>query len=357
MGAAEAVPFGTEPPARAFAAAHGGRVVRLDEIPDDYVLGWTPPPGDAPPTSRTGISRPTRHERPARPPAAADHRHRRRACPAGRRRPGDTRDHVALAGLGAGRRIRRSCWLIPTARQPSQAIAACRAEITRLERIFSLYRADSALSQLNRQGRLEAPPLELVELLAFSARVSAATGGAFDVTVQPLWDLYAGHFADPAADPAGPSEAALAATLALVDWRAVEIDPARIGFRRPGMAVTLNGVAQGYITDRVADLLRGRGFDNVLVELGEIRALGRHPDGRPGRPASPIPNDPSAVLLELPLPDVALATSGGYGTWFDPGHRHHHLFDPATGRSAAHHAARLGHCHASNGRGRIVHGT
>ena len=199
-----------------------------------------------------------------------------------------------------------------------QAIAACRTEITRLERIFSLYRADSALSQLNRQGRLEAPPLELVELLAFSARVSAATGGAFDVTVQPLWDLYAGHFADPAADPAGPDDAALAATLARVDWRAVEIDSARIGFRRPGMAVTLNGVAQGYITDRVADLLRGRGFENVLVELGEIRALGRHADSDPWRAGIANPNDPSAVLLELPLLDVALATSGGYGTWFDP---------------------------------------
>ena len=48
MGAAEAVPFGTEPPAQAFVAAHGGRVVRLAEIPDDYVLGWTPPPDAAP---------------------------------------------------------------------------------------------------------------------------------------------------------------------------------------------------------------------------------------------------------------------------------------------------------------------
>jgi thiamine biosynthesis lipoprotein len=220
-----------------------------------------------------------------------------------------------------------------------QAIAACCAEIARLERIFSLYRTDSALSLLNRQGRLDDPPLELVALLAFAARVSAATGGAFDVTVQPLWDLYAGHFADPAADPAGPSEAALAATLARVDWRAVELDPARIGFRRPGMAVTLNGVAQGYITDRVADLLRDRGFANVLVELGEVRALGRRPDSEPWRAGIADPNDPSAVLLELPLLEAALATSGGYGTWFDPAHRHHHLLDPATGRSAIHHAA------------------
>ena len=105
------------------------------------------------------------------------------------------------------------------------------------------------------------------------------------------------------------------------------------------MAVTLNGVAQGYITDRVADLLRGRGFENVLVELGEVRALGRRAGlGALGGPASPTPKDPSAVLLELPLLDAALATSGGYGTWFDPAHRHHHIFDPATGRSAHRHA-------------------
>ena len=226
----------------------------------------------------------------------------------------------------------------PNRAAAGQAIDACRAEITRLEQIFSLYRADSALSQLNRQGRLEAPPLELVELLGFALQVSAATGGAFDVTVQPLWDLYARHFADPAADSAGPSDAALAATLMRVDWRAVELDPARIEFRRPGMAVTLNGVAQGYITDRVAEVLRGRGFENVLVELGEVRALGRRPDSDPWRAGIADPNNPSAVLLELSLSDAALATSGAYGTWFDAAHRHHHLLDPATGRSAAHHA-------------------
>ena len=93
------------------------RVVRLAEIPDDYVLGWMSPPDDR---AAAAPSRPARHERPARPPAAADRRRRRRACPAGRRCPGDARDHMALAGLGAGCRIRRSCWRTPTAPQPSR---------------------------------------------------------------------------------------------------------------------------------------------------------------------------------------------------------------------------------------------
>ena len=130
--------------------------------------------------------------------------------------------------------------------------------------------------------------------------MSAATGGTFDVTVQPLWDLYAGHFADPSADPAGPGQAALAAAIALVDWRAVEIDAGQIAYTRPGTAVTLNGVAQGYITDRIADLLRERGFDNVLVELGEIRAIGRHPDGTPWQAGITDPRKPSTLLRKVP---------------------------------------------------------
>ena len=264
---------------------------------------------------------------------------------------------MALARARRWVPTRRSCWLTPTARQPRQAIAACRDEITRLERIFSLYRADSALSRLNRQGRLDAPPLELVELLAFSARVSAATGGAFDVTVQPLWDLYAGHFADPAADPAGPAE-----RRSLPPWHwstgaRSRSTPAGSHFSRPGMAVTLNGVAQGYITDRIADLLRGRGFDNVLVELGEIRALGRHPDGTPWRAGIADPRNPSTVLLELPLADIALATSGGYGTWFDPGPPPSPPLRPRHRPKCFPPCRRLGHCHPGNRRGRIVHRT
>ena len=153
-----------------------------------------------------------------------------------------------------------------------------------------------------------------------------------------------------------PSDAALAATLARVDWRAVELDPARIGFRRPGMAVTLNGVAQGYITDRVADLLRGRGFENVLVELGEVRALGRRPDSDPWRAGIADPKDPSAVLLELPLLDAALATSGGYGTWFDPAHRHHHLLRPGHRPQCRPPCRGLGHGSPSHGGGCPVHG-
>ena len=85
----------------------------------------------------------------------------------------------------------------PDAATADRLIAASLAEVERLERIMSLYRPDSALSRLNRDGTLENPPFDLVRVLSESRRYGAISGGAFDVTVQPLWDLYAGHFSRP----------------------------------------------------------------------------------------------------------------------------------------------------------------
>jgi thiamine biosynthesis lipoprotein len=95
------------------------------------------------------------------------------------------------------------------------------------------------------------------------------------------------------------------------------------------MALTLNGIAQGYITDRVADLLRSYGFDHVLINMGETRALGSKLDGVPWNIKI---NNTNEVL---PLADQAIATSGGYGTPFGATGQHHHLFSPGTGRSTS----------------------
>ena len=213
-------------------------------------------------------------------------------------------------------------------------IAACVDEIARLERVFSLHRADSALSRLNRDGALDAPPFALTRLLSNCRRFSRITGGAFDATVQPLWRLYADHFSREDADPAGPDPAALARARALVDHRAVMVDAAGIAFARTGMAITLNGIAQGCITDRVAALLRASGIECVLLDLGEVRALGRHPSGRPWQVGLRDPRRPGRIAASVDLSDRAIATSAPSATRFDASGDHHHLFDPGSGRPA-----------------------
>ena len=154
------------------------------------------------------------------------------------------------------------------------------------------------------------------------------------MTVQPLWRLYAAHFSRPGADPRGPAEADLARAQALLDYRAVEIEPSEVRFARPGMAITLNGIAQGYITDRVATLLESAGMGDVLLDIGEVRALGRHPDGRPWRVGLRRAAEPETIARTIALADRAVATSAGIASPFEPSGRHHHLFDPATGRPA-----------------------
>ncbi|MDR3517980.1 MAG: FAD:protein FMN transferase [Azospirillaceae bacterium] len=213
-------------------------------------------------------------------------------------------------------------------------IADCVAEIDRLEDILSLYRPGSALCRLNRVGRLDNPPLELVELLAEARTFSLASDGAFDFTVQPLWVLYAGHFGTRGADPNGPAEAAIAAARARIDYRKVGFDTTRVELLGPDMALTFNGIAQGFVTDKVTALLRARGVQHVLVHLDKARAIGPHADGRPWQVGIADPTASERSLVTLDVVDQAVGTSGGYGTVFDPAGRFTHLFVPATGHCA-----------------------
>lgn len=222
----------------------------------------------------------------------------------------------------------------PDAAEAKRMIADALAEVHRLEHVFSLYDDTSALSRLNREGELADPPQELVELLAASKRYARATAGAFDPTVQPLWDLYATHFSRPDADPNGPSPVDIATARARCGYEQVAIDVGQIVFDRAGMALTLNGIAQGYITDRIAELLRARGVTHTLVDMGETRALDGNPAGRPWSVGIKDPRVQDGLLEKLALDNQAIATSGGYGTEFDASGRFNHIFDPATGLCA-----------------------
>lgn len=223
----------------------------------------------------------------------------------------------------------------PDARLAQRLIERSIAEVHRLERAFSLYRADSAISTLNRQGFLMNPPIDFLRLLARSEHFSRLTNGAFDATVQPLWQLYAAHFGRPHHDSGGPSDTARLAAMTLVGHTGVDIGTRRVRFSRAGMGLTLNGIAQGYITDRVAELLLNSGIDQALVDMGEITALGQRPGGGPWEIGLEDPTSPDRIAQTLAVRNVAVATSGGYGTRFDLARRFNHIFDPASGTTSS----------------------
>jgi thiamine biosynthesis lipoprotein len=215
-----------------------------------------------------------------------------------------------------------------------RTILTIEGEIARYERIFSLYQPESEISRLNAAGILRRPAPELRTLIEESQHFGVMSGGAFDISVQPLWRLYEAHFWSHARVVPDIVASAQDVARELVDFRRIETGAGRIAFARAGMGITLNSVAQGFITDAVADMLRNQGFESAVVDLGEFRALGRHPDGHPWRIGIQDPLAASAVDRALELDDMGLAVSGGYGTTFEPTGHFHHIFDPQTGASA-----------------------
>ncbi|GAG39593.1 unnamed protein product, partial [marine sediment metagenome] len=190
---------------------------------------------------------------------------------------------------------------------------AVEQELVRLEQIFSLYRADSELSQLNLEGQLKYPSPELLDVMSLSGALHAASGGAFDPTVQPLWI---------ARVKGDDLEAARAAT----GWEFVRFDTTEVRLLRPGMGLTLNGIAQGYITDQIAALLRRRGLDQVLIDMGEIAAIGGRPDGQGWRAGIATPD--GQIVQHVALRDRALATSAPFGTVVPDNRNLGHIIDP-----------------------------
>lgn len=217
--------------------------------------------------------------------------------------------------------------------QARRALQATLAELQRLEAMFSLFRADSWLTRLNRQGAVEAAPAEFMAVLRAALAMATLSGGVFDPTVQPLWQLYFEHFVVGGARNA-PSPGAIDKALARVDWRSVHVADDAVRLARPGMALTLNGLAQGYITDRCTDVLRAHGFSRMLVDMGEPRALAAKPDGTPWRIGLADPREPGRALRTLSVVDRAVATSGGYGTLLDESGLFTHLVNARSGQTA-----------------------
>ena len=215
------------------------------------------------------------------------------------------------------------------------AVMAVLAEMHRIDRAFSPHKPDSELSRLNRVAA--AGPVvasdEMFGLLARAREFSERSHGAFDISVAAIGRLYDYRRG------IAPDDAALAAARQLVDWRGIALDPATrsVRFAREGMCIDLGGFAKGHAVDGAALRLQALGIRHATISAGgDSRVIGDH-RGRPWSVAIRHPRNPTEVVAVLPLEDVAVSTSGDYERYFErAGVRHHHLLDPATGRSPSH---------------------
>lgn len=219
--------------------------------------------------------------------------------------------------------------------QARTAINAAMAEFRRIDELVSSYKPGSVISRVNQVGssRKVSVGEEVFRLLRDAVAISAASEGAFDSTIWPVYRLWG-------FDQGGkvPSPDMIADKLNLVGYQNLDFDDYgySVGYKIKGMGLDLGATAKGWAVDRAMEILLSHGVRNAIVDAGgDLRVIGARPGKEFWRIGIRHPRDPGGVILTFELNDAAIVTSGDYERFFvADGVRYHHILDPATGQPA-----------------------
>jgi FAD:protein FMN transferase len=210
------------------------------------------------------------------------------------------------------------------------AITAAFNEIKKIESELSVYLSDSELAKLNREKILKSPSEDLKKNIERALYFSSLSNGAFDITVQPVLDLYKKIFSEKNEPPAGEE---INRELIKVDYKKIIVkdQEIRIG---DDQIITLGGIAKGYAVEKAIETLKDRNISMALVDAsGNMRALGKKPEGT-WNIALADPRDMNNYITIIPLDNNAVSTSDDYERYFDDKLKYHHIINPETGYSA-----------------------
>jgi thiamine biosynthesis lipoprotein len=226
---------------------------------------------------------------------------------------------IEVQAFGADEATRRS------------AIDEAFAAFAEVDRLMSDYRDDSELALINRDAANG--PVAISEpmfaVLDAARRVSAASNGAFDVTVAPLVRLWGFHDRTPHV----PAPAELAAVRPLVDYRHVQLDADRrtVRLTQPGVALDLGGIAKGFAVDIAAGVLRRRGLTGFIDAGGNQYLLGTPPGKLRWTVGIRDPDSPGRVIAVVDAAETSVSTSAdSYNVLEANGRSYGHILDPHT---------------------------
>ena len=252
---------------------------------------------------------------------------------------------------GCGERIERisgptmgstySIQYVPAAQTPDSQRVKAEVEtiLAALDQQFSNWRSDSVVSRFNDlpAGACQALPEDMQRLLAYGEFLFRESGGAFDLTVQPLMNLWG--FGPQSRGERLPDAGALARERARVGHQHLHLDGEKL-CKDVAAQLDFDSIVAGYAVDQVGDRLSALGIQAYLVEItGELRAVGRKPDGSPWRIALEVPSGASERQVErtIALDGYSVSTSGDYRNYFEEGgQRYSHTFDPRVGTPVKH---------------------
>jgi thiamine biosynthesis lipoprotein len=213
-----------------------------------------------------------------------------------------------------------------------EAIGAAFARMEEVVKAASTFDEQAEAFQLNRDGHLDAASDDLLRLITMSLDYNRVTDGAFDITVQPLLDLWEGGLWKESAEV---QQSRIDETMKLIGSDKIGIEGNKIYFKVEGMKITLGGIAKGYAVDEALKVLSSMGIKHALVNAGgDMATLGPKPNQEPWNIALANPDNTSQCLANLNVSDKAVCTSGNYERYFNPEKTVAHIIDPKTGYTA-----------------------
>jgi len=221
--------------------------------------------------------------------------------------------------------------------------------LAEVDQQMSTYRSDSDIERFNAlpANRCQKMPAPILELVRVGEQLSVQSEGSFDLTVEPLLNLWG--FGPQAREEKVPTAQALAEVRQRVGHGHLRIDGDQL-CKDAAVEVDFNSIAAGYAVDRIAARLEALGIRNYLAEAtGELKAAGRKLDGSPWRIALEEPRDDQQVAERIIAVDgYGLSTSGDYRNYFvQGGQRFSHTFDARTGAPVSHTLASVTVIHPS----------
>ncbi|MDN5310139.1 MAG: FAD:protein transferase [Methanolobus sp.] len=214
--------------------------------------------------------------------------------------------------------------------QAHESIDKAFGRIEYVDALMNNYDNSSDLSVLNRQGYITDANPDLVYVIDRSAYYSGSSQGAFDISIQPLLDLWKSKFS-PGGTYAPPTEEEINETLKLVDHSAIIIENRNITLEE-GMKLTLGGVAKGYAVDLAVESLIEDGIEGGFVNAGgDGRYIGTKAGGIPWKVGLQNPERIEEAIAVMDMENMAVATSGNYERYFNEAAKVSHISDPRTG--------------------------
>ncbi|SDD42352.1 FAD:protein FMN transferase [Niabella drilacis] len=207
-----------------------------------------------------------------------------------------------------------------------------------LDSSLSVYKPYSLITRFNREKRGLVPDGHLKKVVLKAQEVSKASAGIFDITVMPLVKLWG--FGPDGRSKTMPGPQQVKEVLQYVGYRKLYFRGDSLLKKDPRLTIDVNGIAQGYTVDVIADFLERRGVEHYLVEVGgEIRVKGRKqpsgevmkigiesPPGKDEDPENPV------LIRTVFVKGGAVTTSGKYRNFYQNGNKKvSHLMDPRTG--------------------------